>query len=434
MSLTDLDVKSVTAGTGSLSNFTINFEFQDETEVGVYLVEGDTETLQVNGTDYIISGNTVTMEVAPALGKDVVVIRETPLTQPTNLENAGPLTLANVEKRLDYLTQISQELSEKLDRAIKLPRSSSLTGMIFPDPTADKILGWNSGATALENKTLTLTGATAASQAEAEAGTNNTKYLTPLRTNQAFEYYMDRYGHPIATKNATFTAGASEEYFMCDTSGGSFIGNLPTAVGISGKRYTFKRIGTDYNYVTITPNGGESIDGAATTLLLRTPNESLTIMSDGAGWQVIERKGTEDLGDITTTLSWVTGVGTTVYNYFRSGPFMKVIGNIPITGAVTAANLTLTLPNSWAMNGTLFDANGGVPVGRCQIRDDSGTVTLDGVVTPSSATVLDFKYCARNVTTNFIDVLPVSNTAPVTFASGDRILFYLSIPMSSWID
>ncbi len=66
--------------------------------------------------------------------------------------------------------------------------------------------------------------------------------------------------------------------------------NLPTAVGVAGKTYTFKDIsgaaGTSTNYITIDGNASETIDGA-TTYTLDTNYEWVIIRSNGANWFVV---------------------------------------------------------------------------------------------------------------------------------------------------
>ncbi len=431
MSITDLDVKGVTAGDGIITAFTIPFQFQEDAEVGVYLVSGTVETKQTIVTNYTISGTTVTFLVAPVSPNQVVLIRETVKNQPTDLINAGPLTLANIEKRLDVLTQMAQELGEEISRTFKVQRSTVPTGFILPAPSADKVIGWDTAGTQLENKTLTLTGAPLASQAEAEAGTENTKYMSSLRTKQGFDFFMDRYLRDIKFKTATFTPGVDEEVFICDASGGAIVVNLPAVAALSGKRYTFKKEGTDFNIITLDPNGAEQIDQAS-TIIMRTPGESVTIIPDGTEWWVIERKGCENLGAITSVFSWVTNVTHTV-NYYRNGSFLKVWGFITTSGAPTAVPLTMTLPNSWQTVAALFDAQGGVPIGKCHIRDD-GVIGMAGIIMPSALGVLDFYSMDKNGATVVIEVNPIDEGAPITFGADDKIWFEFEVPMLNWID
>ncbi len=61
---------------------------------------------------------------------------------------------------------------------------------------------------------------------------------------------------------------------------------LPTAVGISGKEYTIKKISSNSNLVTITPFGSETIDDDA-TLVIDSQYSCAVIASDGANWYII---------------------------------------------------------------------------------------------------------------------------------------------------
>lgn len=74
-----------------------------------------------------------------------------------------------------------------------------------------------------------------------------------------------------------------------DPTGGAMVANLPTAVGQSGEILEFKRTTTNTNNLTLTPFGGQTIDGAA-SLVLGGPGsayEVTRLRSDGANWMVV---------------------------------------------------------------------------------------------------------------------------------------------------
>ncbi|HHT9146011.1 MAG TPA: hypothetical protein ACFYD4_10100 [Candidatus Wunengus sp. YC61] len=52
------------------------------------------------------------------------------------------------------MTRVTQQQQEELNRAPKLPQSSSITDIALPNPTANNYIGWNAGATQLENKAV----------------------------------------------------------------------------------------------------------------------------------------------------------------------------------------------------------------------------------------------------------------------------------------
>ena len=90
----------------------------------------------------------------------------------------------------------------------------------------------------------------------------------------------------VVTKTATYTATSDDDTILCDATSGAITVNLPTAVGISGKKYDIKKIDSTSNSVTIDPDGTETIDGE-TTIVIIGENDNYTIQSDGTNWRII---------------------------------------------------------------------------------------------------------------------------------------------------
>lgn len=90
----------------------------------------------------------------------------------------------------------------------------------------------------------------------------------------------------IAACNADHSVNATDSVLLCDSTSQAIALTLPTAVGISGRQYTFKRVNSGANSVTIATTASEVIDGAS-TLVLSTQYDRVTIVSDGANWWVI---------------------------------------------------------------------------------------------------------------------------------------------------
>ena len=62
--------------------------------------------------------------------------------------------------------------------------------------------------------------------------------------------------------------------------------NLPTAVGISGREYQILKSDAGANTVTVTPNGAEKINGAA-TFVLAAQYKTVRVISNGANWMIL---------------------------------------------------------------------------------------------------------------------------------------------------
>lgn len=83
----------------------------------------------------------------------------------------------------------------------------------------------------------------------------------------------------VVTKTADYTLTPDDVTVWAD---GTLTLTLPTAVGISGKGYEIKNIGT--GIVTVACNGSETIDEGATAVL--SPKSSIVPRSDNANWWI----------------------------------------------------------------------------------------------------------------------------------------------------
>jgi hypothetical protein len=83
-----------------------------------------------------------------------------------------------------------------------------------------------------------------------------------------------------------------------DTSGGGFALTLPAASTNPGVAIAFKEVGGSANTLTITPNGGDTIEGAG-SLALSALDEQVLLVSDGtSNWMKL---ATSDTGALVTS-------------------------------------------------------------------------------------------------------------------------------------
>jgi hypothetical protein len=115
------------SGNGTTTVFSYTFEVQDEAHLVVTLADADgIETVQVLNTDYTVSGvgnangGQITMTTAPASTYTLTLSRNVPITQEVDLENRRSVAPEVLEDAYDKLTQIAQDLSEQVGRAIKI--------------------------------------------------------------------------------------------------------------------------------------------------------------------------------------------------------------------------------------------------------------------------------------------------------------------------
>lgn len=84
----------------------------------------------------------------------------------------------------------------------------------------------------------------------------------------------------LVVKTEAYLLTVNDHVVVCS---GSWSATLPTAAGIAGQEFIIQNSGT--GTITVTPDGSETINGAATQTLNQW--ESLTIVSDGTNWIII---------------------------------------------------------------------------------------------------------------------------------------------------
>lgn len=114
----------------------------------VTLVQGSDYTvtggLGSTGTISTISGGTSGVQV----GDVITISRNVPLTQLTNFTNTGPFTAKMVGDAVDKLTEIVQQINQRLSRAIQFQGDETLSGVISKSARAGNIQAYdvNGGA------------------------------------------------------------------------------------------------------------------------------------------------------------------------------------------------------------------------------------------------------------------------------------------------
>ena len=160
---------------------------------------------------------------------------------------------------------------------------------------------------------------------------------------------------PVITKTAAYTVLSTDQgkVIAADPTGGGFTITLPSAVTVGDDwRITIKHTGTA-NAVTVSATGGQTIDGD-TSFALNYQHEAITIVSDGADWQVSEtaryhqqRLSVTPQGRLTLTsgtpvLAADVAPATTVYYTPYNGDLLPFYdGNRFIVEQFTELSLTL---------------------------------------------------------------------------------------------
>ena len=85
------------------------------------------------------------------------------------------------------------------------------------------------------------------------------------------------------TVTGATTLDATHRVVYADTDSIAITITLPALVGVQGRMYEIKNIGTSGNIVTIDGNGAETVEGDLTFAL--SDGEALTVRADTADWR-----------------------------------------------------------------------------------------------------------------------------------------------------
>ena len=151
---TTTDVNKVRyEGNGVTDTFAFNGRIFAEGDLVVEIITRATDTLEETltiTTDYTvtISGDesasiTVVSGKIPSSLQDIQIRRALTKTQTVDLPVGTVFPAISVENALDRNVSIIQDQSEEIGRAIKLPVTSSLSGINLPLPTNSSVIGWN---------------------------------------------------------------------------------------------------------------------------------------------------------------------------------------------------------------------------------------------------------------------------------------------------
>lgn len=144
--------------------FTIPFEFFDLDDVVVlWKPTGGSEVTLVRDTDYSVAATAITggyekdgtVTLLAAKSNGVLTVKaDYTIARTTDFPKPGSFDTNELNTQLDRIFAIQKQLASLYNRALRLPDTSALTEIYMPDPAADEILKWNTGATALETATL----------------------------------------------------------------------------------------------------------------------------------------------------------------------------------------------------------------------------------------------------------------------------------------
>jgi hypothetical protein len=127
------------AGSGTTGPFTVGFRFLENAHIQVIRTSSTgVDTTLALTTDYTVTGaggasGSVTLVTALAVGQQLTIIRNVPFTQEADYVQNDAFPAESHERALDKLTMQTQQLLEAVNRAAKLPVTSTEDAQALTD-------------------------------------------------------------------------------------------------------------------------------------------------------------------------------------------------------------------------------------------------------------------------------------------------------------
>jgi microcystin-dependent protein len=267
---------------GSQVVFPITFPFADDSaNLAVILTNASgTETTLTITTDYTVSGSNLTTVATYASGYKITIQRDMAFTQGVDWPRHGPLDDKTLERALDKLTLMCQQLKGEIQRNIYFPVTESFDGKLPPVATrASQALCFDvSGA-------IIAGGVSAAVSSLMQQLVDDTSWAQARRT-----LWNGRLG---TVSGSDYTVLDNDGYDVIQVSPGAASRTvlLPTLADNLWRILTVKKVaaGTGgVRTVTVDGEGSETIDGN-TTYVLRGKGSFATFMATPTQWTVIAR-------------------------------------------------------------------------------------------------------------------------------------------------
>lgn len=358
------------AGDGTTVSFAIPFVFFGADEIDVIERHGESgaETGRILTTDYTVAGGggttgTVTALVPPPLGRSWTILRRTHRTQMVDYTPNDPFPAETHERALDRLTALMQELDDKLGRSATLSPTSSITGLVLPDPAADRLIGWKGDLSGLENKHIPVGTTIYASVAAARAGLATSEAVTPRSLAALWRRGADIASAAVLAAPDDLDLGG---YHL--VTGGATIAALwpgaPAGLEIELRFAEALTLGHDSDALILP--GGADVDALA--------GDVARFRAEG--------------GDLWRCVSapphWYGGGGDVSWSLpvsIKGAGYAALLSDLGSELCFTAAGVTLALPSAAAAgNGSTLVIRNAAGGGEVTI-DPDGSETLDGLAT-----------------------------------------------------
>lgn len=235
----------------------------------------------------------------------------------------------------------------------------------------------------------------------------------------------------VVSKSTTYTVTIQDDIILANT-GTAWTATMPTEASATNKIFKFQKTTSDFNALTIND------DAASLITTLNTQGETVTIVTDGTSWYVLDRY-IPTLGvQYTPSITWSgTGLVSQGIWWRRKN---RILVNIRVTGgtSISGGALIADLPSGLTFD-TAATATGimtaGDPFFSSHASLDIGTTYYPtGLVRYVDSNSVDIVLAFDQIAsaTNQLAGTQLTNTVPFTFDTSDWVDFWFEAPISGW--
>ena len=263
---------------GSLVNFAANTKdvFVTYPSEKALVLDGSGD-LQLGSADVVTSGTVDGRDVSTDGTKLDGVEALADVTDAANVATAGAIMASTMDAKGDLLAATADNTVGRLivgtNDQVLTADSGEASGVKWTTPTVGDVVGPGS----------------ATNNAVARFDTTTGKLLQDSGVTVDDNGTINISGGiqaSIITKTTTYPATIDDHTILCDATSAAFTVTLPAVATSTGTILQIKKTDSSANAVTIDGNASETIDGA-TTQILSTQWDCLTIQCNGTSWYII---------------------------------------------------------------------------------------------------------------------------------------------------
>jgi len=223
---------------GGNTEFAYTWPIFATTDLDVF-VNGVAQT-EGAGNDYTVTGNgagetginqegggKVVFESGLTGGDVVTVVRDIAIARTSDFVQGGPLRARQLNDQLDKLIGMLQQLEMNIARSLRVPVTSDFLSTLstdLPTPEANKLLGWNSAGTAIQNLSL-------ASSVASNPWLTQTPTIAVVGTSATVTYTLKKIEGGVDTGASSTDDGVIAGVSLSDSTGSA---SPSTTAAISG--------------------------------------------------------------------------------------------------------------------------------------------------------------------------------------------------------